>query len=87
MNIFGRIMAVSGKRSGIFEDSVTTNATAQELAETKTRKSVYQKAVALTPGRYKVELSSAMSFRETREFRPSVLKFRNTKIPNFRHQH
>ena len=26
MNIFGRIMAVSGKRSGIFEDSVTTSA-------------------------------------------------------------
>ena len=56
MNIFGRIMAVSGKRSGIFEDSVTTNATAQELAETKNRKSVYQKAVALTPGRYKVDV-------------------------------
>ncbi|MEO6590323.1 MAG: GWxTD domain-containing protein, partial [Pyrinomonadaceae bacterium] len=32
MNIFGRIVAVSGKRSGIFEDSVTTNATASELA-------------------------------------------------------
>ena len=27
MNIFGRITAVSGKRSGIFEDSVTTTAT------------------------------------------------------------
>ncbi len=56
MNIFGRIMAVSGKRSGIFEDSVTTNATASELAETKNRKSVYQKAVALTPGHYKVDV-------------------------------
>lgn len=56
MNIFGRIMAVSGKRSGIFEDSVTTNATAAELAETKNRKSAYQKAIALTPGRYKVDV-------------------------------
>ncbi len=56
MNIFGRIMAVSGKRSGIFEDSVTANATAAELAETKNRKSVYQKAIALTPGRYKVDV-------------------------------
>ena len=56
MNIFGRIMAVSGKRSGIFEDSVTTNATKIELSETKARKSVYQKAIALTPGRYKVDV-------------------------------
>lgn len=56
MNIFGRITAVSGKRSGIFEDSVTTSATAAELAELKDRKSVYQKAVALTPGTYKVDV-------------------------------
>ena len=56
MNIFGRIMAVSGKRSGIFEDSVSANATAQELAEARDRKSVYQKAIALTPGTYKVDV-------------------------------
>ena len=56
MNIFGRITAVSGKRSGIFEDSVTATATSAELAETRDRKSVYQKAVALTPGTYKVDV-------------------------------
>lgn len=56
MNIFGRITAVSGKRSGIFEDSVTTNATREELAEARDRKSIYQKAVALTPGTYKVDV-------------------------------
>jgi len=56
MNIFGRITAVSGKRSGIFEDSVTTTATAEELADAKERRSVYQKAVALTPGHYKVDV-------------------------------
>jgi GWxTD domain-containing protein len=56
MNIFGRITAVSGKRSGIFEDSVTTSATTAELAELKDKKSVYQKAVALTPGTYKVDV-------------------------------
>ena len=56
MNIFGRITAVSGKRSGIFEDSVTTNASAEELAEQKDKKSIYQKAVALTPGTYKVDV-------------------------------
>ncbi len=56
MNIFGRITAVSGKRSGIFEDSVTATATTAELAEAKDRKSVYQKAIALTPGTYKVDV-------------------------------
>ncbi len=56
MNIFGRIMAVSGKRSGIFEDSVAANATTAELADTKDKKSVYQKAVALAPGTYKVDV-------------------------------
>jgi GWxTD domain-containing protein len=56
MNIFGRITAVSGKRSGIFEDSVSASATTQELADIKSRKSVYQKAIALTPGTYKVDV-------------------------------
>lgn len=56
MNIFGRITAVSGKRSGIFEDSVTTTATAEELASMQNRKSVYQKAMALSPGTYKVDV-------------------------------
>ncbi len=56
MNIFGRIMAVSGKRSGIFEDSVVANATVEELADSKEKKSIYQKAVALAPGTYKVDV-------------------------------
>ena len=56
MNIFGRITAVSGKRSGIFEDSVATNASVEELNEQKDKKSIYQKAVALTPGTYKVDV-------------------------------
>jgi len=56
INIFGRITAVSGKRSGIFEDSVTTNATSEELSEMRDRQSVYQKAIALTPGTYKVDV-------------------------------
>ena len=56
MNIFARITAVSGKRSGIFEDSVVTNATAADLGEAKLRKSVYQKAIALQPGTYKVDV-------------------------------
>ena len=56
LNIFGRITAVNGKRSGIFEDPVTTTATVEELSEAKARKSAYQKAIALAPGTYKVDV-------------------------------
>ncbi|HWT02361.1 MAG TPA: GWxTD domain-containing protein [Pyrinomonadaceae bacterium] len=56
MNIFGRIISVAGRRVGIFEDPVETTASATELAEAKERKSVYQKAVLLSPGTYKVEV-------------------------------
>lgn len=56
MNIFGRVTAVSGRRAGLFEDPVITTATATELSEMKVRKSAYQKAMALPPGTYKVEV-------------------------------
>src|SRR5712664_3886068 len=56
LNIFGRITHVSGRRAGVFEDPVITRATPQELAEAKGRKSAYQKAVALSPGRYRVDV-------------------------------
>jgi hypothetical protein len=56
LNIFGKITHVSGRRAGIFEDPVVTRATLQELTEAKERKSAYQKAVALQPGRYRVDV-------------------------------
>src|SRR5256886_8648305 len=42
--------------AGTFEDPVITYATSEELVEAKDRKSAYQKAVALTPGTYKVDV-------------------------------
>ena len=57
LNIYGRVTTVSGRRSGVFEDSVTTNATQADLAEMKDRKSIYQKAIALPPGYYKIDLT------------------------------
>lgn len=56
MNIFGKITSVAGRRVGIFEDPVITTATTQELTEARDRKSAYQKAVALVPGTYKVDV-------------------------------
>jgi GWxTD domain-containing protein len=56
LNIFGRVTAVSGRRAGIFEDPVTATATVEELSSMKDRKSAYQKALALPPGNYKVDV-------------------------------
>jgi GWxTD domain-containing protein len=56
LNIFGRITHVSGRRAGVFEDPVITRATAEELSDTKALKSAYQKAVALPPGNYKLDV-------------------------------
>ncbi len=56
LNIFGKITHVSGRRAGVFEDPVFTRATTEELTEAKGRKSAYQKAVALAPGRYRVDI-------------------------------
>ena len=56
INIFGRITSVAGRRAGVFEDPVITTATSQELSDAKDRKSAYQKAVALPPGTYKVDV-------------------------------
>src|SRR6266567_252197 len=56
LNIYGKITHVSGRRAGVFEDPVTTRATPQELSEAKERKSAYQKAVALAPGNYRVDV-------------------------------
>ncbi len=56
INIFGKITSVAGRRAGVFEDPVITTATTTELTEAKERKSAYQKAVALVPGVYKVDV-------------------------------
>jgi GWxTD domain-containing protein len=56
LNIFGRITNVAERKVGAFEDSVTTNATPEELAEAKERKSVYGKAVILAPGTYRLDV-------------------------------
>jgi GWxTD domain-containing protein len=56
LNIFGKITHISGRRAGIFEDPVITRATTEELTDMKGRKSAYQKAVALAPGNYRVDI-------------------------------
>ena len=56
INIFGRITSVAGRRAGVFEDPVITTATTEELNDARGRKSAYQKAVALPPGTYKVDV-------------------------------
>ena len=56
LNIFGKIVTVTDKRVGAFEDSVTTSATVAELSDARERKSAYSKAVVLGPGRYRADV-------------------------------
>ncbi|MBC7933726.1 MAG: GWxTD domain-containing protein [Rubrivivax sp.] len=56
LNIYGRVTNLSGRRITSFEDPVTTDATVDELATAKNRKSAYQRVLPLTPGNYKVDL-------------------------------
>jgi hypothetical protein len=56
LNIAGRITTVAGRRVGFFEDAVTTTATPAELVDAKERRSAYQKALPMMPGRYRIDL-------------------------------
>jgi GWxTD domain-containing protein len=56
LNIYGRVTNLSGRRITSFEDPVTTDATVEELASAKNRKSAYQRVLPLSPGNYKVDL-------------------------------
>ena len=83
VNIFGRITAVSNRRSGIFEDSVTTDATDEELAKLKAGQSAYQKLIALQPGIYKVDVvvrDVATGNTGVRTIGFSVPRYDNTKL-------
>ena len=56
LNIFGRIIGVTDRRVGSFEDTVTTTATVRELAEAQERRSAYSKVTILTPGNYRADV-------------------------------
>ncbi len=56
LNIVGRIVDLTERRVGAFEDSVITTATVGELTEARDRKSAYSKVVILAPGHYKIDV-------------------------------
>ena len=56
LNIVGYISTIAERRVGKFEDSVITSATAEELTDTRNRKSAYAKAVILDPGHYRLDV-------------------------------
>jgi GWxTD domain-containing protein len=57
VNIFARLIGLSGRRAGMFEDTVTTSRYAEvDLKVAQTQRSMYQKNVVLPPGRYKLDV-------------------------------
>ena len=55
-NVHARIINVSGRRVGLFEDVVTSSYLPEQLEGGQKAKSVYQKDLMLPPGTYKVDL-------------------------------
>ena len=70
LNIFGKVWTVTDRKLGAFEETVTTTATSEELAEARERQSVYGKALILPPGKYRLDVllrdisSGAVGFQQ-----------------------
>jgi hypothetical protein len=57
VNIYARLTGLSGRRAGNFEDTVQTARYGEEqLKEGQVQRSIYQKNLALPPGRYKLDV-------------------------------
>jgi len=57
VNIYAKLVGLSGKRAGSFEDIVQTSRYQEDqLAAGQTQRSIYQKNVVLPPGRYKIDV-------------------------------
>ncbi len=83
LNIFGRIVTVTDRRVGAFEDSVTTSATVAELTQARERRSAYSKAVVLGPGHYRADVivrDTVSGATGIRRFGFQVPKYEDNKL-------
>src|SRR5205085_3608759 len=57
INIYAKLTGLSGRGAGSFEDTIQTGRFAEDqLPVAQQQKSIYQKNVALPPGRYKIDV-------------------------------
>ncbi|HWO00621.1 MAG TPA: GWxTD domain-containing protein [Blastocatellia bacterium] len=57
VNLYARLTGLSGRRAGNFEDTIQTARYSEDiLKEGQAQKSIYQKNIALPPGRYKIDV-------------------------------
>ena len=57
VNIYARLTGLSGRRAGNFEDTVQTARYSEDmLKDGQAQRSIYQKNIALPPGRYKIDV-------------------------------
>ena len=83
LNVFGKVWTVTDRKLGAFEETLTTTATTEELAEAKERQSVYGKAMILPPGKYRLDVllrdinSGAAGFQQ---YAFTVPKLEETKL-------
>jgi GWxTD domain-containing protein len=83
LNIYGKIVGVTERRLGSFEDSLTTTVMTAELAEALTRRSAYSKVTVLAPGTYRIDVmvrDIASGATGVRHFGFQVPKYDNSKL-------
>ena len=83
LNIFGRIVAITERRVGTFEDAVTTTSTVAELTEAQERRSAYSKVTILEPGHYRLDVlvrDVASGATGVRHFGFEVPKYEDNKL-------
>jgi hypothetical protein len=56
VNLFGRVTSISGRIVQTFEDNVRRDVPAAQLGKSLDTASIYQKAVPLTPGLYRLDI-------------------------------
>jgi GWxTD domain-containing protein len=85
VNIFGRITTISRRVADVFEDVVTVDTPADLLQQAASKQSIYQKAVPLAPGQYRLSVVLKDVIGETMSTYETALrvpKYEEDKLAN-----
>jgi GWxTD domain-containing protein len=73
VDIYARITTMSGRRVNVFEDTVQVDSPPEMLQEYAKQRSIYQKAVPLAPGRYRIDIVASDLVAGTKTTYPAAI--------------
>jgi len=73
VDIYARITTMSGRRVNVFEDTVQVDSPPEMLQDYAKQRRVYQKAVPLAPGRYRVDIVASDLVAGTKTTYPAAI--------------